>query len=42
MKSLFLSGNYWPLIVRDTAVLLAFALFFLGWAFRITRKRVEP
>ena len=42
MKSLFLSGNYWPLIVRDTAVLLAFALFFLGWAFRITRKKVEP
>ena len=41
MKSLFLSGNYWPLIVRDTAVLIAFALFFLGWAFHMTRKKVE-
>lgn len=42
MKSLFLSGDYWPLIVRDTAILLGFALFFLGWAFHMTRKKVEP
>ena len=41
MKSLFLSGDYWPLIVRDTAILLGFALFFLGWAFHMTRKKVE-
>ncbi len=41
MKSLFLSGNYWPLIARDTAILVLFALFFLGWAFRMTRKKVE-
>lgn len=42
MKSLFLSGNYWPLIARDTAILVLFALFFLGWAFHMTRKKVEP
>ncbi len=42
MKSLFLSGNYWPLIARDTAILALFALFFLGWAFHMTRKKVEP
>lgn len=42
MKSLFLSGNYWPLITRDTVILVLFALFFLGWAFHMTRKKVEP
>lgn len=41
MKSLFLAGNYWPLILKDTAVLVGFAVFFIGLAFHLTRKKVE-
>lgn len=41
MKSLFLAGNYWPLIVRDTLALVGFAIFFIGLAFHLTRKKVE-
>ena len=41
LKSLFLAGNYWPMIVKDTLLLLVYALFFMGLAFKLTRKRVE-
>lgn len=41
MKSLFLSGNYWPLIVKNTLILLGYALLFIGLAFYLTRKKVE-
>ena len=41
MKSLFLTGNYPPLIVRDTFILLGFAVFFLWLAFYLTRKELE-
>lgn len=41
MKSLFLTGNYWPLILKNTGIMIAFALFFIGLAFHVTRKKVE-
>ena len=41
LKSLLLTGNYWPMIVKDTLLLFAYALFFMGLAFRLTRKKVE-
>lgn len=41
LKSLFLSGNNWTLIVKNCALLIAYAVFFLGLAFRVTKKRVE-
>lgn len=41
IKSLFLAGNYWPLIARNTAILVGFALLFIGIALHLTRKRVE-
>lgn len=41
MKSLFLTGNYGPMIVRDTLVLLGFAILFLWLAFYLTRKELD-
>ena len=41
LKSLFLSGNNWNLIIKDCAVLTLYAIFFIGLALRITRKSVE-
>ena len=40
MKSLFLAGNYWPLILENTAILLGYALCFIWLAFFLTRKKV--
>ena len=41
LKSLLLAGNYWPLIIRNTLLLTGYAVFFMGLAFRLTRKKVE-
>ena len=41
MKSLLLAGNYWPLIARDTAILVGYAVLFMCIAYRLTRKKVE-
>ena len=41
LKNLFLAGTPWPLILRDAAVLTAYAVFFLLIALRRTRKRLE-
>ena len=41
LKSLLLTGNYWPLIIKNTLLLAGYAVFFMGLAFRLTRKRVE-
>jgi len=41
LQTLFLAGNVWTLIVPDTAVLAAMAVFFLWRAGSITRKRLE-
>ena len=40
LKSLLLTGNYWPLIIKNTAVLAGFAALFAGAAFHLTRKKV--
>ena len=40
LKSLLLTGNYWPLIIKNTAVLAGFAALFVGAAFHLTRKKV--
>lgn len=41
LKSLFLAGNNWEWIFKNYAVLLAYAIFFIGFALKVTRKRVE-
>lgn len=40
-KSLFLAGNQWGLIVRNCAILAAFAIFLLGAARLVTRKKLD-
>jgi len=41
LKSLFLAGNIWPLIIRNCAILAAYALAFLVLARAVTRKRLD-
>ena len=41
LKTLFLAGNNWLLIIRNCAVLIAYAIFFVVLALKVTRKRVE-
>lgn len=41
LKSLFLSGNNWPLLAKNSLLLAGYAVFFLSLAGRITRKKVE-
>lgn len=41
LKSLFLSGNNWPLLLKNSLLLAGYAVFFLGLAGHITRKKVE-
>lgn len=41
MKSLLLAGNYWPLIAKNTALLMGYAVLFLCIAYHLTKKKVE-
>ena len=41
MKSLLLAGDYWPLIAKNTAILMGYAVLFMCIAYRLTRKKVE-
>lgn len=41
LKSLFLTGNHWPLLVKNSLLLAGYAVFFLGLAGHITRKKVQ-
>ncbi len=41
LKSLFLAGNNWNLIFKNCAILILYAVFFVGLALKVTRKRVE-
>lgn len=41
LKTLFLAGNNWPLIVRDWAVLAGYAVLLLGAARLMTRKTLD-
>ena len=41
VKSLFLAGNFWPMILKDCAILAAYAMVLLGLARLVTRKRLD-
>lgn len=41
LKTLFLAGDNWAVILRNGAALAAYAVFFMALALRVTRKRVE-
>jgi len=41
VKSLFLAGNFWPMILKDCAILAAYAVVLLGLASWVTRKRLD-
>lgn len=41
LKTLFLAGNIWPLIIKNCAILVLYAVLFLSLAMKFTRKRVE-
>ncbi|MBC7857677.1 MAG: ABC transporter permease [Burkholderiaceae bacterium] len=41
LKTLFLAGNVWPLIVKNSAVLALYALALLGFARFATKKKLD-
>jgi ABC-2 type transport system permease protein len=41
MRTLFLAGDVWPLIFRNCAILLVYAVVLLGVARFVTRKRLD-
>ncbi|MFC4277037.1 ABC transporter permease [Achromobacter aloeverae] len=41
VKSLFLAGDYWPLIIKDCAILAGYAVVLLGLARALTRKKLD-
>ncbi|ORU00639.1 ABC transport system, permease component YbhS [Anaerovibrio sp. JC8] len=41
LKTLFLAGNEWEMIIKNCTVLFFYGLLFLGIAMHITKKRVE-
>jgi ABC-2 type transport system permease protein len=41
VKTLFLAGIVWPLILRNCAILAAYAVLLLGIARAVTRKRLD-
>lgn len=40
-KTLFLAGNSWPLLIKNSLILCVYAVIFLGLALHVTRKRLE-
>lgn len=40
-KALFLAGNNWPLIFKNTLYLIGYAVFFFCLAWKVTKKRLE-
>jgi ABC-2 type transport system permease protein len=41
VKTLFLAGNVWPLVLRNCAILAAYAVLLIGIARAVTRKRLD-
>lgn len=41
IRTLFLGGNFWPLIIKDCAILAGYAVLLLGLARFVTRKRLD-
>jgi ABC-2 type transport system permease protein len=40
IKTLMLAGNVWPIVLKDGAILTAYAVLLLAAALRVTRKRI--
>jgi ABC-2 type transport system permease protein len=40
IRTLLLAGNVWPLILRESAILIGYAVLLLGAATLVTRKRI--
>ena len=41
IRTLFLAGNVWPLILKDCAILAGYAVLLLGLARFVTRKKLD-
>ena len=41
VKTLFLAGNNWQLLIKNSIILIGYAVVFLGLALHVTRKRLE-
>ena len=41
IRTLFLAGNTWPMLLKNWFVLAAYAVFFIGLARWVTRKRLD-
>ena len=41
LKTLFLVGDNWPMIIKNCTILIGYGLFFFGLSVRVTRKRLE-
>jgi ABC-2 type transport system permease protein len=41
IRTLFLAGNVWPLIFKNTAILVGYAILLLGLARFVTRKKLD-
>lgn len=41
LKTLFLAGNNWPMIIKNCTILALYAVLFMSIALRVTRKRLE-
>jgi ABC-2 type transport system permease protein len=41
IRTLFLAGNVWPLIFRNCAILIVYAVLLLGIARLVTRKKLD-
>lgn len=41
IRTLFLAGNFWPLIIKDCLILAAYAVVLLSLARFVTRKRLD-
>jgi ABC-2 type transport system permease protein len=40
IKTLMLAGNVWSIVLKDSAILVAYAVVLLGAARLVTRKRI--
>ena len=41
IRTLFLAGDVWPLVLRNCAILAAYALALMALARFVTRKRLD-
>lgn len=41
IKNLFLAGNNWAVVIKNSLILVLYAVFFVALSFRVTKKSVE-